>query len=364
MVAKPRIPSHQRPPRGTKKVKKSPDMALMTSVRRNRWPGMRGRGAPFQLLAIALVFLVVLLATKELHGRPLEDAEVDKAKDVTMAPKIRVGSTEINPPTTPPSTPPAPTTADIPSGPPDPSTYVVLDNTNIENVVRSSPEDQPLIRLFPGYMPPDVFAHTREGLLKTTDKKDDSLFKANFGYTSGWMVRFNAEGVDQFKSDPKFEFSVPFFEQALNPDANAFVMNLLICYEPAEGANAVEYHVDNSVGIKNSIAVDYTVVAHQVNVLYVDIPEGLEGGALEVWPYENQTSELGKAIVSPAENLMAEFRGDAFHRVGPMKLKGGKPRVGLVFEQYKITPEFYPYTTKFCLGDECAKIQDDAGLLD
>lgn len=224
---------------------------------------------------------------------------------------------------------------------------------SVDIVVRTCLDSQPLVQAFPNFIPRPIFESFREDLYLSANMTDSSLHEANFGYTSGWMIRFNMEGIQHVQSHPKFKVVMPFFQKARNPEANAFVINYLVCHEPPEGQDAVNFHLDNSVAIMDEVTKEYLHVAHQVNVLYLDIPEGLEGGELQVWPFERGDTELDKTIVRPTENLMAEFRGDAFHRVGRMKLPDGKPRVGIVFEQYKITPDHYPYLIPFCAGEEC-----------
>lgn len=223
-------------------------------------------------------------------------------------------------------------------------------------VVRTCPSSQPLVRLFPNYFRHPEFEGLRNSLRASADMQDSSLSQDNFGNTKGWMIRFSEEGIARVRSHPKFHMVMPYFDKARNPEANAFVVNYLICNQPPEGENAVEMHLDNSVAMTGGATTNYTIVAHQVNVLYLDVPEGMKGGDLEVWPFERGTTELDKTVVSPGENLMAEFRGDSFHRVGKLTLPDGKPRVGIVFEQYKITEKFYSYLIPFCVGDDCLKI--------
>lgn len=234
---------------------------------------------------------------------------------------------------------------------------VIAKGNETEIMISTSDDDQPLVQMFPQYVQPqEHFVVLKNNLLASSKIEDKSLFQENFGYTSGWMIRFNKDGIQRVMEHPKFKYAFPFFEMARNPEANAFVMNLLICHQPPEGEHAVSYHLDNSVGIKNEIAYGKLIVAHQVNVLYLDIPNSMEGGALEVWPFSERHEELGKAIVRPTSNLMVEFRGDAYHRVGSMKLQGEQPRTGIVLEQYKVPEAYYPYTLPFCAGDECSEL--------
>lgn len=234
------------------------------------------------------------------------------------------------------------------------SEMVVGENVHI--VVRTCPSSQPLVRLFPNYLPHPMFESLRKDLHASASLSDSSLLEDNFGHTTGWMIRFSAEGIHRVRSHPKFSMVMPYFDKARNSEANAFVINYLVCNQPPEGENAVNFHLDNSVAMMSEVTSNYTIVAHQVNVLYLDVPEGIEGGNLEVWPFERGSTELDKTVVSPGENLMAEFRGDAFHKVGQMKLPDGKQRVGIVFEQYKIMENFYSYLIPFCVGDDCNKI--------
>lgn len=83
------------------------------------------------------------------------------------------------------------------------------------------------------------------------------------------------------------------------------------------------------------------------------MPEGFKGGQIEVWPNKEEYTEYTKASLSPVENMMVEFRGDAFHKVKGFTSHNNEERISLVFEQYQIDDEFYPYTIEYCINTEC-----------
>lgn len=97
-----------------------------------------------------------------------------------------------------------------------------------------------------------------------------------------------------------------------------------------------------------------TWLAHQVNVLYVTVPQDMMGGWLQIWKYDRQPSQritedmrTPDRTVTPEENTMIAFRGDSFHRVMGYTTRTQTKRISLVLEQYKVDPLFYPFTTQF-----------------
>lgn len=86
------------------------------------------------------------------------------------------------------------------------------------------------------------------------------------------------------------------------------------------------------------------IMPYQTNVLYVFVPEDMQGGQLEAWDYDAHPATImhgAQASVTPVENRMAFFRGDAQHQVrsykAPMK---DTLRASLVLEQYDIPEEY------------------------
>ena len=73
-----------------------------------------------------------------------------------------------------------------------------------------------------------------------------------------------------------------------------------------------------------------------VNVLYVDIPEDMEGGELELYSTAVHKYVPGRKPlqrVRPQVGMLCRFRGDMFHKVNSMK-RGSRPRISLVLEEY------------------------------
>ena len=57
-------------------------------------------------------------------------------------------------------------------------------------------------------------------------------------------------------------------------------------------------------------------VSHETDVLYVQVPEDMRGGRLNIWPIGADDGELAESLtVVPAENKVLRFRGDALHQV-------------------------------------------------
>ena len=235
--------------------------------------------------------------------------------------------------------------------------------------------DQPLFTRAEGLFD----ASEREALLTTAighplshaHVMEDEL-SANFANTRGFVLKFNREGHEQLvnnESIADLRFLLPFFDRVQDPEANSFVMNVVILAPDANAsANAkpaIGLHVDDTVGIESA----RMWLAHSVSVLYLSIPVGMVGGALEL--YTDHDNKRPDARILPNAGELVVFRGDAYHRVTEMKIRSsqvedddekeeppsagpdaGELRVSLVLEQYRIPPEVYPSTTVFTLNQQ------------
>eukprot|EP00210_Caulerpa_lentillifera_P000140 g135.t1 len=226
--------------------------------------------------------------------------------------------------------------------------WFLLEGEEVEIEHFTSTPDQPLVIIKPGFLPEKDFDVLQKQLPTHPLIRANNLNAENFNSTSGWLVEFNLEGIEQFKAIPELQLVMPFFDKVRNPDSNAFVMNLLIADQTPPGKDAVGVHQDNTVGIRHPDE----FYAHQVDVLYVKIPDGFQGGELEAWPDEHSKSEFNKVVVQPQANTLVEFKGTAYHRVRRFT-SYGEPRIGLVLEQYRIEPIYYGYTIDFCLNKKC-----------
>lgn len=177
------------------------------------------------------------------------------------------------------------------------------------------------------------------------------LNDAGFSKTRGFVVKFNLEGEEKFRSHEDYQCFADVFDKLRLPDANAFVMNILLCelgeYDEYNADElSVGLHLDTTVGIYSR----HMFIAHQVSVLYNSVPSDMEGGNLELFPYGDgypDTAAPPAESVAPKENLLVTFRGDAFHQVRSYRTKTGRERISLVLEQYKIDEDMYPKTVKF-----------------
>ena len=181
----------------------------------------------------------------------------------------------------------------------------------------------------------------------------NALNDGAFSNTKGFVVKFNSQGVSRFVQHPDYaDCFGSLFERLRLPDTNAFVFNALVCepfplteqeislkdYTRLEKKTAVGLHLDQTVGMDGSNRHDF--LAHQVNVMYVDVPEDMVGGSLELWRYGDWRSSHVKyphETVKPSKNTMVAFRGDSYHQVKAYHSNlNSTARLSLVLEQYKI----------------------------
>ena len=212
--------------------------------------------------------------------------------------------------------------------------------------------DAPLTTTRDAYLSPWKFEALKQcALTHPKLRVKGGLNDNGFSKTRGFVVKFNTEGVDEFKAKEEYACFRDVFDDIRLPDANAFVMNILLCelgdYDQYNADElSVGLHLDTTVGIYSR----HMFVAHQVSVLYASVPNDMRGGALEVFPYGDGDPRLGATpdeVIAPKENTLVTFRGDAFHQVKSYSTRTGRERVSLVLEQYKIDDEMYPKTLRF-----------------
>lgn len=98
------------------------------------------------------------------------------------------------------------------------------------------------------------------------------------------------------------------------------------------------------------------VLPYQTSVLYVFVPDDMEGGEIEAYPYDMEHEEMSKsaphASVKPELNRMAYFRGDSWHQVRSYKTKSKSMlRASLVLESYHIPLNLERYVVPFTWWD-------------
>lgn len=98
------------------------------------------------------------------------------------------------------------------------------------------------------------------------------------------------------------------------------------------------------------------VLPYQTSVLYMFLPEDMEGGEIEAYPYEMEQEDMMQSPphgrVTPKLNRMAYFRGDAWHQVRSYKTKAKDVlRASLVLENYHIPMNLENYIVPFSWHD-------------
>lgn len=216
-----------------------------------------------------------------------------------------------------------------------------------EQIVSCTP-DQPLVEKQEDLLDIDTFNKVKKCLVGHPQIKKNHLNPNGFNGTRGFVIKFGGEkGVDKFMHETKFncdEFNplIPFFEKGRHPEANGFVMNVLVCDKPSDKDKlVVKTHVDDTLGHTRP---NSDFLAHRVNVLYVSVPEDLVGGELELLGNDREYDpEHPVAAVKPIENLMAAFRGDSYHQVRGYDTETDDLRISLVLENYVVAKENEKY---------------------
>ncbi|ELR98317.1 2OG-Fe(II) oxygenase [Gloeocapsa sp. PCC 73106] len=142
----------------------------------------------------------------------------------------------------------------------------------------------------------------------------------DFVNTKGFSVVFRREGL--LLVEQRFPFLKPYLKVALQPDCNAFYLNPLLLTE----GSRVEPHIDRSLR-SYCKTIDPPAL---VSVLYVRIPEGMEGGELVL-----RTPKQQVGLIKPQTNTMIYFQGDLTHAIKAVKTPGF--RLSLVCEQYNLS---------------------------
>jgi len=162
----------------------------------------------------------------------------------------------------------------------------------------------------------------RAQILNSPHLRDNPLNDL-FDGSKGIYFNFAAQGP----AYERFQAACPWLDAMYrqmrhHPQANAFVLNALVL--PV--GTPAQAHYDSTLGT-------WPV---GVNVLYVDIPEDMEGGELELYSTAVHKYVPGRKPlqrVRPQVGMLCRFRGDMFHKVNSMK-RGSRPRISLVLEEY------------------------------
>lgn len=150
----------------------------------------------------------------------------------------------------------------------------------------------------------------------------------DFIATKGFSLAFQRSGLAEVEQ--KFPFFKPYLDVALLPNCNAFYLNPLLLKE----GSRVDPHIDRSL---RSYCKTIEPPAY-VSVLYVRVPEGMEGGELVLRCSKSDRRSSHKRQVGqikPQFNSLVYFQGDLTHSVNAVKTPGN--RLSLVCEQYSLS---------------------------
>lgn len=182
---------------------------------------------------------------------------------------------------------------------------------------------QSYVHRTPEALPTDTVEAIRAAILGSPLLAATNLSK-QFSGTYGFSCVFMREALPEVKR--RFRAFGPFLDVALLPECNAFLLNPLL----VQRGRAVEAHIDRTLsfygaGLRCPLA---------VSVLYVQVPEGLEGGELRLYHRGQRVAAL-----PPMPRSLVTFRGDMVHEV--TEVTSGMPdmstaRISLVMEQYRV----------------------------
>mmetsp|Transcript_50312 Transcript_50312/g.98423 ORF Transcript_50312/g.98423 Transcript_50312/m.98423 type:complete len:320 (-) Transcript_50312:577-1536(-) len=281
---------------------------------------------------------------------------------------------------------------------------------NVRALHRSTPPRSPLVVAERDFFPAaaaSALAACASGRPSRRSENGGGLGNA-FSGTSGFVLEFNSGGIPDLGADGRFSCLAPYFDAVRDPDANAWVLNVVVCHaSPPDDPDAppISWHVDQSISVPPNLS---NYAAHSVSVWYASVPEGMEGGELDIvkfsdrwldrhgmaslrnyldlgrsdlpswedtaWPYPDlPADDRGEILLSPAEdgwpgdddgsdgwprrarvrpreNLLITFRGDAHHRVLPFLGRDRDGiRVSIVLEQYHLPAAAVLRTARFRL---------------
>jgi hypothetical protein len=146
-----------------------------------------------------------------------------------------------------------------------------------------------------------------------------SQLSERFTNTKGFSVVFKSSGIPELVK--QFPFFEPYLQVALKSACNAFYLNPLIL----ESGSRVEPHVDCSLSEYGKV----WTIPNLVSVLYVYVPEDLQGGELVL---ENNDQKI--AQIQPQSNTLLYFIGSLLHSVNPVQCS--ETRISLICEQYTL----------------------------
>lgn len=154
----------------------------------------------------------------------------------------------------------------------------------------------------------------------------------DFINTKGFSVVFQRQGLAEVIQ--KFPYFKPYLDLALLPNCNAFYLNPLLL----KAGSRVDPHIDRSL---RSYCKTVEPPAF-VSVLYVRVPEDMQGGELVLKLQKRQVGQI-----KPQTNSLIYFQGDLTHSVNAVITVGN--RLSLVCEQYSLSEDELEEIPQFTL---------------
>ncbi|NJO73059.1 MAG: 2OG-Fe(II) oxygenase [Leptolyngbyaceae cyanobacterium RM1_406_9] len=142
----------------------------------------------------------------------------------------------------------------------------------------------------------------------------------DFVNTKGFSLVFQRSGLAEVER--RFPFFKQYLAIALQPDCNAFYLNPLLL----KTGSRVDPHIDRSLRSYCKTVEPPNVVS----VLYVRVPDDLEGGELVLQKGKRQVAQI-----RPQTNVLLWFQGDLTHSINPVTRSTN--RLSLVCEQYSLS---------------------------
>ncbi|WP_071188188.1 2OG-Fe(II) oxygenase [Trichormus sp. NMC-1] len=160
----------------------------------------------------------------------------------------------------------------------------------------------------------------------------------DFINTKGFSVVFQRQGLKTVEQ--KFPFFKPYLDLAIQPNCNAFYLNPLLLKE----GSRVDPHIDRSLRSYCKTIEPPNIVS----VLYVRVPENMEGGELVLKSPKRQIGQI-----KPQSNTLVYFQGDLTHSVNAVTTPGN--RLSLVCEQYNLSEDELEEIPEFTLESRAAQ---------
>lgn len=163
----------------------------------------------------------------------------------------------------------------------------------------------------------------------------------DFVGTKGFSLVFQRSGISEVERH--FPFFKPYLSVALQPTCNAFYLNPLLL----QTGSRVDKHIDRSLrSYCKTIQPPDTV-----SVLYVQVPDVLEGGDLVLHCHKRQVG-----CIRPQVNTLLFFQGDLAHSVKEVK-SPISTRLSLVCEQYNLLETELEEIPEFAIESRAIKVK-------